>query len=253
MPMPRSSCWWRSLPPLALLLGGALGGLVQPVALLCGVLFVAWIAARPCVAPRAWLPVTLVMAVLFAAHLVPGFVALPLGPPQHLGGSQPWQLRLALEKALVALALLLAWWGTPVGPWRVRPLLATVGLTLGGVPGLALALGVLGWQPKWPEGLLAWLAINLLVTCLAEELVFRAFLQRRLSERLGMPTGLLLTSLLFGLAHLPAGAGFALLAGLAGVGYGLAFHCSGNRLWPALLLHGALNTLHLLLLTYPLR
>lgn len=251
--MARSSCCWRLLPPLALLLGGALGGLIQPVGLLCGVLFLAWLGARPCVAPQIWRSVTLVTAVLLAAHLVPGFVPLPLGPPRDLGGSQPWQLRLALDKALVALALLLAWWGTPVGPWRVRPLLATVGLTLVGVPALALALGILGWQLKWPEGLLAWLAINLLVTCLAEELVFRALLQRWLAATFGPVRGLLLASLLFGLAHLPAGVGFAGLAGLAGVGYGLAFHCSGNRLWPAVLLHGALNTLHLLLLTYPLR
>lgn len=251
--MPLAFLCWRSLPPAALLLIGALGGWIQPVGLLCGGLFTGWILARPCVAPQAWLTVALVMAVLFAAHLVPGFAPLPLGPPQDLGGAQRWQLRLGLDKALVALTLLQAWSGTPAGPWRVRPLLVTMGLTLIGVPGLALALGVLGWLPKWPEGLLAWLAVNLLVTCLAEELVFRAFLQRRLSARLGVPWGLLLTSLLFGLAHLPAGAGFALLAGLAGVGYGLAFHCSGNRLWPAVLLHGALNTLHLLLLTYPLR
>ena len=45
---------------------------------------------------------------------------------------------------------------------------------------------------------------------------------------------------------------FALVAGVAGLGYGLVFHLSG-RLWPALLLHAAVNLTHLLLLSYPLR
>lgn len=245
--------WSRALLPATVLLLGAATGLIQPWGLLGSVLFIGWVLARPPLTADLWLGVTLLAAVCFAAHRVPGFVPWALGPPQDLGGTHPWQLRLVLDKALVAAALLATWPGIPTGPWRPWPMLATVGATLLGIPGIALALGILGWLPKWPDGLPAWLAINLLVTCLAEELVFRAFLQRRLTRWLGLSCGLLLTSLLFGLVHLPAGWGFALLAGLASLGYGLAFHCSGNRLWPAVLLHGALNTLHLLVLTYPLR
>ena len=54
-------------------------------------------------------------------------------------------------------------------------------------------------------------------------------------------------------AIVPFGVGFALLASVAGLGYGLAFHCAGDRLWVAVSLHGLLNCLHLLLLSYPLR
>ena len=65
--------------------------------------------------------------------------------------------------------------------------------------------------------------------------------------------GIGLATALFGAAHLPAGFGFTGLATLAGLGYGLAFHYSGDRLWVAVFLHAAVNSLHLLLLNYPLR
>lgn len=112
---------------------------------------------------------------------------------------------------------------------------------------------MLGWQPKWPALFLPWLLINLSITCLAEELIFRGLLQRALVGRFGAVAGIGLATALFGAAHLPAGFGFAGLATLAGLGCGLAFHYSGDRLWVAVFLHGAVNSLHLLLLTYPLR
>ncbi|ERI53505.1 hypothetical protein N878_15260 [Pseudomonas sp. EGD-AK9] len=111
---------------------------------------------------------------------------------------------------------------------------------------------MVGWQPKWPDGLLLWLAVNLGVAVMAEELLFRGLLQRALIRRLGAWPGLLLTAALFGAAHLPFSPLFALVAGIAGLGYGLALHYSG-RLSLAIALHGAVNLLHILLLSYPLR
>ena len=118
--------------------------------------------------------------------------------------------------------------------------------------GLAIALGLVAWQPKWPDGLWLWLAVNLGVAVVAEELLFRGVLQPALTQRLGTWPGLLLTAALFGAAHLPFSALFALLAAVAGLGYGLAFHYSG-RLSLAIALHAAVNLLHVLLLSYPLR
>ena len=85
-----------------------------------------------------------------------------------------------------------------------------------------------------------------------KELLFRGLLQPALIRRLGAWPGLLLTAALFGAAHLSLGPLFALLAGVAGLGYGLALHYSG-RLSLAIALHGAVNLLHILLLSYPLR
>ncbi|HYL36686.1 MAG TPA: CPBP family intramembrane glutamic endopeptidase [Bryobacteraceae bacterium] len=66
------------------------------------------------------------------------------------------------------------------------------------------------------------------VVALAEEFFFRAFLQRLLARGLHSETlGLILASVLFGLAHLPFRSfpnwRFAILGGVSGVFYGIAF------------------------------
>ena len=60
----------------------------------------------------------------------------------------------------------------------------------------------------------------------------------------------MLASILFGLAHAPAGWQWMLLAGLAGVGYGLAYRFGG--LGAAIATHFGLNVLHFLFFTYPM-
>ncbi|WP_044870211.1 CPBP family intramembrane glutamic endopeptidase [Pseudomonas sp. LFM046] len=240
-------------PLIVLALGQGLGG-VQVSALLAGVTYAGWVFAERQLPARLWLPITLFSSVALAAHLVPGFSPLALGEPQRISpDAPPYALRLSWDKLLVGMTLLAWWLGRPAPPapsplraWLV--LLATLLL----VPLLALGSGLVGWQPKWPELIWEWLAINLLATVLAEELVFRGVLQPLLVKRLGARYGVLLTAALFGAVHIPFSPLFALLAGVAGLGYGLAFHYSG-RLSVAVVLHLAVNLCHLLLLSYPLR
>ncbi|BAN49489.1 CPBP family intramembrane glutamic endopeptidase [Metapseudomonas resinovorans] len=241
-------------PLIVLALGQGLGG-VQVSALLAGVAYAGWVFAERQLPARLWLPVTLLASVALAAHLVPGFSPLPLGEPRALSvDAPPYALRLSWDKLLVG-ATLLAWWlGRPSPPaaWSSQRAWLAVLATLLLVPLLALGTGLVGWQPKWPEILWPWLAINLLAVVLAEELVFRGLLQPLLVARLGPRYGVPLTALLFGAVHLPFSPLFAVLATLAGLGYGLAFHYSG-RISLAIALHLAVNLCHLLLLSYPLR
>ncbi|MDH4554806.1 CPBP family intramembrane metalloprotease [Pseudomonas sp. BN417] len=240
-------------PLIVLALGQGLGG-IEVSALLAGVAYAGWVFAERQLPTRLWLPATLLSSVALAAHLLPGFSPLPLGEAQKLSpDAPPYALRLSWDKLLVGMTLLAWWLGRPARPapsphraWIV--VLATLLL----VPLLAMGLGLVGWQPKWPALIWEWLAVNLLATVLAEELVFRGLLQPALVSRLGARTGILLTAALFGAVHLPFSPLFAVLAGLAGLGYGLAFHYSG-RLSVAVALHLAVNLCHLLLLSYPLR
>lgn len=242
------------LPVLALGMGLALG-VVEPAGLALGTSYIAWVLFGERLLPRGvWWSGGLIGGVALAAHLLPGFQPTPLWSAQALSAdAPPYALRLSWDKLLLGLTLLAWWLGQPPRP-AVRPRLALfAGLaTLLAVPLLALALGLVGWQPKWPPQLWLWLAVNLGVAVLAEELLFRAWLQPALVARLGALVGIGLTALLFGAAHVPFSPLFALVATVAGLGYGLAFHFSG-RLWPAVALHGAVNLLHLLLLSYPLR
>lgn len=241
------------LPAFTLALGHALG-FVQPLGLLSGALFVALLLGERRLPAWLWLGAVLLAGIALAAHLLPGFSPWPLWQPRQISAdAAPYALRLSWDKLLLGTALL-AWWlgqrrERSISPSHARLACAA---TLLAVPLSALVMGLVAWQPKWPDGLLLWLAVNLGVAVLAEELLFRAVLQRALIRRLGTWPGLLLSAALFGVAHLPFSPLFALVAGVAGLGYGLAFHYSG-RLSLAVGLHGAVNLLHMLLLSYPLR
>ncbi|PTS84072.1 CPBP family intramembrane metalloprotease [Pseudomonas sp. HMWF032] len=242
------------LPALCLATGFALGYIQLP-GLAAGTILCALLLFADRYLPTAlWAGLSLLACIGFAAHLVPGFSAIPLWPPRQLSAdAAPYALRLSWDKLLVGVTLL-AWWlgqKTPSKPLS-NSVWLTAALTLLVVPLLALALGLVGWQPKWPDELWLWLAVNLGVAVLAEELLFRGLLQSRLVSWLGAGAGIGLTTLLFAAVHLPFSPLFAVVAGIAGLGYGLIFHFSG-RISLAIALHGAVNLLHLLVLSYPLR
>ncbi|MDI9654439.1 CPBP family glutamic-type intramembrane protease, partial [Burkholderia cenocepacia] len=46
----------------------------------------------------------------------------------------------------------------------------------------ALAFGMVGWAPKWPPSGWLWLANNLLLVTLAEEALFRGYVQGGLTR-----------------------------------------------------------------------
>nr|WP_286948478.1 CPBP family intramembrane glutamic endopeptidase [Pseudomonas sp. UBA6718] len=243
------------LLPMPVLGLGLYLGYIDGLGAACALCYLAWVFRGEALLPRwLWWSGGLLGGIALAAHLLPGFQPMLLWPARQLSSdAPPFALRLSWDKLLLGL-ILLAWWLSRARPLaRHGGLAALIGVaTLLLVPLLAMALGVVGWQPKWPQQLWLWLAVNLGVAVLAEELLFRAWLQPVLVARLGAARGIALTALLFGAAHLPFSPLFALVAGVAGLGYGLVFHLSG-RLWPALLLHAAVNLTHLLLLSYPLR
>lgn len=242
------------LPAFTLALGHALG-FIQPVGLLLGTAACVLILLGERRLPAwLWQALVLVAGIALAAHVLPGFSPWTLWQPRQISpDAPPYALRLSWDKLLLGTALL-AWWlgqsRRPVISLKLAWLVCLATLPL--IPVLAMALGLVAWQPKWPQGVLLWLAVNLGAAVLAEELLFRGVLQPVLVRRLGSWPGLLLTAGLFGVAHLPFSTLFAMVAALAGLGYGLAFHYSG-RISLAIALHAAVNLVHFLLLSYPLR
>ncbi|TRX75793.1 CPBP family intramembrane glutamic endopeptidase [Pseudomonas mangiferae] len=241
------------LPLLTLACAYGLGDL-EPLGLASGALYAGWVLAGARLPARLWYPVSVIASVALAAHQVPGFLPLTLSDPLQVSPDAPaFVLRLSWDKLLVGTTLL-AWWLGARWPASSQPILAALvaAATLLAVPLAAMGLGLVGWQPKWPEAFGLWLALNLGVAVLAEELLFRGLLQGGLSRWLGPSPALLLTALLFGCAHLPFGLRFAAVATLAGLGYGLVYRLGGRLVW-AMALHLAVNAAHFLLLTYPAR
>ena len=146
----------------------------------------------------------------------------------------------------------------PGTKWK-RAVVATVvvaflAMVAVGVP--ATAAEFVSWDPKWPGILAVWVPANLFLTCVAEETFFRGLVQRQLGGafrgRVPAPAlaAVLVAAVAFGVAHVAGGATYVLLATLAGVGYGAAYHVTG-RVEASILVHFTLNLVHLVLFTYP--
>lgn len=199
------------------------------------------------------------MALALAMHWLPGFYnGRGINPQRFTDDAVRFSMYLNLDKPLISFWLLL------VCPWIVgrRSLRLSMFATAMALPisallalGGALLLGVISWAPKWPDQAWLWLLNNLLLVTLVEEALFRGYLQGGLERQFkNLPHGenlaLLLTSLLFGLAHVGAGWQWVLLTSLAGIGYGLAYRFGG--LCAAIATHLGLNLLHFGLFTYPM-
>jgi membrane protease YdiL (CAAX protease family) len=261
----------RSVPPWLLLFimamaWGLVGGVLEPLAI--GALVALVLAAYGCAsAAHAWLRLLCgllagVLALALAMHKLPGFHNPLLIDRVLLSeGAAPYTQYANFDKGAVGL-ILLAVLCRRVASWaelgqvlrRTAPVLAvTLLVTLG----FAVAAGVIGIDLKLPQQTLMFLALNLLVTVVAEEAFFRGLLQARLAMALArFPWGswlaVAVSALLFGAAHLGGGLRYGILATIAGLGYGWAYQRT-QRIEAAILVHIALNAVHFIGFTYPAR
>ncbi|KER67602.1 CAAX protease [Burkholderia cepacia] len=199
-----------------------------------------------------------VVAVGLFQHWLPGFDNLRVIHAVRLTpDAAPYTMYLNFDKPLVAFWLVLAC------PW-VQPRTSMSALALATVVACAATSavcfsiawwgGAIAWAPKWPHFAWLWVLDNVLLVAFAEEALFRGYLQgggaRLMSaqSRAGW-LALLAGAVPFGLAHYQGGALLVLLAGLSGMGYGLAYRAGG--LQAAVLTHFGVNLVQFGLLTYP--
>lgn len=203
------------------------------------------------------------IAVALILHAMPGFHNPRVIEAQRLTpDAVPFSMYLNLDKPLIAFWLL--WvlpWVRAVRSWRATTAAAcgALALTAAACLPLAMALQMVAWAPKWPAFAWLWLLNQLLLVTIAEEALFRGYLQgglQRLLCRQGVPSALgdavsiAVAATLFALLHFPGGLPWMVLAGVTGVGYGLAYRFGG--LAAAVLAHVGLNSLHFFLFTYPM-
>ena len=240
-------------------------GIVRPL----GAVWIAGLAAACVLFERAGSPrwaravaavAILVLTLGLMAHRLPGFNnPLAIASVKFSTDALPFRLHLNFDKTTVGLLLL----GlchprlTHAADWRAMfataaPIAAG---TIAVVMVLSLAMGYVRFEPKFPAETWLWLWVNLCFTCLAEEALFRGFIQaqlQRLWQRVprGEWLALAVAAVLFGVAHAAGGLAYVALATVAGLGYGWAYRRTG-RIEASILTHFALNTVHFFGFTYP--
>ena len=207
----------------------------------------------------AW-SVVVISAVALATHQVPWIHNLLVLDAVPLSASAAdYTLYWNYDKGFAGVLLYAVCIQPQAGTGWNRAIVATGAIALltlvaVGVP--ATATEFVSWDPKWPAILGVWVPANLLVTCVAEETFFRGLLQRQVGRALcGKVPGAALVAVLvaaaaFGAAHIAGGTTYVLLATLAGIGSGAAYHLTG-RVEASILVHFTLNLAHLFLFTYP--
>ena len=197
--------------------------------------------------------VVIIWCVMLFVHLIPGFNNLQVLNKVTAGPlSAPFSMYLNLDKPLALFALFLAYpflLGSEA-KGRVKPALLVMIPLLSLLP-IAAMLGALKPEMSLPSWWWLFALNNLILTCVAEEALFRGFVQQSFSRRFDWRLGLVIASILFGLAHFAGGPLLIVFATLAGLGYGLVFHFTG-RLWCAVLAHFLFNFCHLVFFTYPI-
>ncbi|CCW31174.1 conserved membrane hypothetical protein [Xenorhabdus nematophila F1] len=198
----------------------------------------------------------LVFGILLFIHYIPGFHNLKYLDKVQTGPlSAPFSMYFNFDKALLPFILLCCLptlftrkpvVNTPSHGWAL--LIAAIPALLW----LATALGGLAVELHLPNWFPAFVFANIFFVSLAEEALFRGYIQQKLSQWMNPYAALIITSLLFGIAHIAGGGLMVIFATLAGLIYGVTWMWSG-RLWVAVAFHFSLNLIHLLFFTYPIK
>lgn len=202
----------------------------------------------------AWV-LLLALSAALAAHRWPGFQnPVAIDGLRLSADAVPYTQYLNFDKGAVGLVLL------AMLARRLRPGDDLAGLarttvlvwavTTTAVLTLALLGGVLRADFKLPPQTASFLLVNLLLTCVAEQAMFRTLVQDPLRGTAGAGLAVVLSAALFGGVHAGAGLGMAALAGLAGLGHAIVYEQT-RRIEAAILVHFGLNATHFLAFTYP--
>jgi len=243
---------------------GMLSGWVEPVFIASsGLMLVVALWARHAIGKvsttLAYTSVVIV-ALALGVHLFPGYGAISLLPNTQITDLTGWeQLRFMVDKPMVGVVLLSVFYQDRLIKTVTqlkKALSNSMPFTLVGIVmvyGLGLAIGYVqfDWSPS--VVIFLWLARNLFFTVVAEEALFRGVIMDGLAKwwtfKHSAWAALMVSSILFGIAHIAGGMEYVFLASISGAIYGYAMMRSG-RIEMAILAHLLLNTGHILILSY---
>lgn len=245
----------------SLLMGQIEAYVFLPLALLAYALaFIGRIQPEPFAMRLFWGVVAVFLLIALAIHGIKGFHnLLVLDAVKVSKDGMPFTMYLNMDKALAGLFVLAFTPNACQRPvncykllWKSVLFAIPFGIFL---LGLAVICGEIHWDPKVPSFSWIWLLNNLLFVSMAEEALFRGFIQKNLVSvfsrwKKGAYLALLTTSLLFAFAHYAGGIAYSIWGLLAGLGYGWLYLVTG-RIEASIVAHFILNAMHFFFFTYP--
>jgi uncharacterized protein len=213
--------------------------------------------------PRLKQIVFILIAILlagFVLHDIPGFTnQLIVDKFLISAASRPCSIWLKFDKVFAALVIYalspLIIKESKLDWLALKQTILIVFTCIVVILGPAILSGYVRLDPKIPAILPIWVVSNFLFVIFSEEVIFRGFLQTTLKDYL--PNGwkytllaIIMTSIIFGMAHYKGGITFMCLAAIAGLFYGYAYDRT-KRILCAMLVHLSLNLTHFLAFTYP--
>jgi membrane protease YdiL (CAAX protease family) len=211
------------------LLGFTAAGYVELPTAIAGMICYTLIATVYLALPEYWRRQVryggMALGLLAGFHQVPGIDSVPLFSKWWQYGSKLLAFNFALDKAYAGLllALIAAQFHPQKQSWRA------IWIVPVGVGALLVLVWLLGFplQPTVPQYAAAFIFVNLMQTCFAEELFFRGALQRELMLYLAPIPAIAITAFLFGLVHISRGWEFAMLTMLGGFIHGTVYRYTG--------------------------
>ena len=206
---------------------------------------------------------TILLSFAIAMHAFTGFNNPIIASNTQLSSdSPPFTLYWNIDKTFVAFCLVLVYVSINQYDAIPRKRMFRNGV-LSGILVLFITLsiawgtGLVRWEPKLPDLFVWWFVGNLFITCVAEEVFFRGIIQYQLEQSLKALTryawliALVISGLLFGIAHYAQGPLYVMVAIIAGCGYGLVYYVT-KKIEASILTHLLLNAIHFLMFSYPM-
>ncbi|MCB0361113.1 MAG: CPBP family intramembrane metalloprotease [Bdellovibrionales bacterium] len=200
------------------------------------------------------------LCLILSNHYASGFDNLLVFNEVHFSpDSAAFRMYLNFDKTiagiLIYLFLIKKWQKSSFTKGDFLLSFKTLGILLICIIPLALVTEYVKIDLKLHQQSWLWALNNLFFVCLAEEALFRGFVQEALSRWKPESRGwnfvvLLISSLLFGLAHYKGGLTYIGFATLAGLFYGFAYFKT-KRIESSILVHFGLNSFHFFLFSYP--
>lgn len=177
--------------------------------------------------------------------------------------SAPFFLRINIEKAVlgIILAAYLVKIASTFNEWKkiIKEFFSVYSVIVLLLLTPAVITNYIKFDFKIPSEIYLFILNNLLLTCLAEEVIFRGFLQKNIYNilqkmfKLKQAAPLIAifsVSLLFGFFHYKMGILMMIFSFIASVGYGYAYQKS-EKIESAILVHFGVNITHFIFFTYP--